>query len=107
MALRTIADLPAINVDEILQRPDLMQNLAESLFEISYMEAAGQYNTYKSKHVKFKNLSAFMLQNIAQEDFDFYGYKIFYDGAGVMGQLNISGNVSVNVNMEPEDWQRY
>ena len=41
MALRTIADLPALNIDQISEREDLLQNLEESLFEISYMENVG------------------------------------------------------------------
>ena len=92
MALRTIADLPAVNIDQIIGREDLMQNLEESLFEISYIENIGQYDTYKSKHIKFSGLSSLMMNSIIYNDFDFYSRKTFWDGINVSGELNLSGD---------------
>lgn len=108
MALRTIADLPALDVDKIIEQPELMQNLEESLFEISYMEALDQYNTYKSKHVKFRGLSGLIVEGIVNGDeYNFYGYKIFWDGIEVHGVLNLSGDLYVNTDMTKEEWSQY
>jgi hypothetical protein len=38
MALRTIADLPALDVDNINENSTFIDNILESIFEISYME---------------------------------------------------------------------
>lgn len=69
------------------------------------MENAGQYDTYKSKHVKFRGLSSLMMNSIINSDFDFYGYKTFYGGIGVSGVLNLSGNFYVNKDVE--NWSDY
>jgi len=105
MALRTIADLPALNIDKIVKDEDLKRNLEESLFEISYMESAGQYDTYTSKHIKFRGLSGLMMDAIINSDFDFYGYKTFYGGIGVSNDLNLSGNFFVNKDVPEEIWK--
>jgi hypothetical protein len=77
MALRTITDLPALNVDKIIGDPNLITNISESIFEVSYMETLDKYDSYKSKHVKFKGLSNLMLNDIVNNDFTFYGLKTF------------------------------
>ena len=101
MALRTIADLPALDVDKILENKEQLQkNLSESIFEISYMETYEYYDTYRSMHIKFKDLTALILDNIANYDFDFYGYKMFYGGIGVSNILELTGNFYVNKNVE-------
>ena len=105
MALRTIADLPAVNIDQIIGREDLMQNLEESLFEISYIENIGQYDTYKSKHIKFSGLSSLMMNSIIYNDFDFYSRKTFWDGINVSGELNLSGDFYINTDIP--NWNDY
>ena len=105
MALRTIADLPALNVDQIIEREDLLRNLEESLFEISYMENVGQYDTYKSKYIKFRGLSSLMMNSIIYNDFDFYSRKTFWGGINVSGELNLSGDLYVNTDIP--NWSDY
>lgn len=105
MALRTIADLPALDVESILEQPALTENLAESLFEISYMESVGQFDSYKSRHVRFGGLSNLMMYGITNSAFDFHGYKMFLDGLGVVGDLNLSG--SLYVNKDNPNWTQY
>lgn len=105
MALRTIADLPALNADYIIERKDLLKNLEESLFEISYMENVGQYDTYKSKHIKYRDLSSLMMNSIIYNDFDFYSRKTFWGGINVSGELNLSGNLYVNTDIP--NWSDY
>ena len=68
MALRTIADLPALDVDGVIESGKF-ENLAESLLEVSYLESPGEgsprYDTYRSKHVKFRGLSNLMLEGVS------------------------------------------
>ena len=106
MALRTIADLPALNVDKIIGDPNLITNISESIFEVSYIETIDKYDSYKSKHVKFKGLSNLMLNDIVNNDFTFYGLKTFQNGINVLSFLNLSGDLYVN-NMAPENWGQY
>ena len=82
-----------------------MRNLDESLFEISYMENAGQYDTYKSKNVKFRGLSSLLMNPIINNDFDFYSRKTFWGGINVSGELNLSGDLYVNTNIP--NWSDY
>ena len=82
-----------------------MRNLEESLFEISYMENVGQYDTYKSKHIKYKSLSSLMMNSIIYNDFDFYSRKTFWGGINVSGELNLSGDLYVNTDIP--NWGDY
>jgi hypothetical protein len=104
MALRTIADLPALDVEKVI-REQRTENLAESLFEISYMEDFGQFDTYKSKYVKFKGLSSLIVDSMANNDFDFYGHKTFYGGVSISNGLDLTGDFLVNDGVD--DWDRY
>jgi hypothetical protein len=105
MALRTIADLPALDVEKISENPNLIKNISESIFEISYMENIDRYDSYKSRHVKFKGLSSLMMNSIINNDFDFYGYKTFWSGTGISGYLDLSGNFLVNDKMLKDEWR--
>lgn len=69
------------------------------------MENVGQYDTYKSKHIKFKGLSSLMMHSIIYNDFDFYSRKTFWDGINVSGELNLSGDLYVNTEMP--NWSDY
>lgn len=46
-----------------------------------------------------------MMNSIANSNFDFYGYKTFYGGIGVVSALNLSGNFYVNKDVE--NWRDY
>jgi len=107
MALRTIADLPALDIETVKDRPDLASNLAESLFEISYMEAVDRYDSYKSRHIKFKGLSSLILDGVSNNDFDFYGHKTFYGGVSISNMLAVSGDFYVNKDVPPDIWNDY
>lgn len=100
MALRTIADLPELDIQSVLKQPDGPDKLADSLFEISYMEEYGGYNTYKSKHIKYHSLSSSLLENISNNEFDFYGHKIFYGGVSISNGLDLSGNFLINAGVD-------
>jgi hypothetical protein len=104
MALRTIADLPALDVEKISENPNLIKNISESIFEISYMENIDRYDSYKSRHVKFKGLSSLMMNSIINNDFDFHGYKTFWSGIGISGYLDLSGDLLVNDKMTKDEW---
>lgn len=104
MALRTIADLPALDVQKVI-REAKTENLAESLFEISYMEDFGQFDTYKSKYVKFKGLSSLIIDELANNNFDFYGHKTFYGGVSISNSLDLTGDFLVNDGID--DWDKY
>ena len=69
------------------------------------MENVGQYDTYKSKHIKFRGLSSLMMHSIIYNDFDFYSRKTFWDGINVSGELNLSGDLYVNTEMP--NWSDY
>lgn len=69
------------------------------------MENVGQYDTYKSKHVKFRSLSSLMLHPIIYNDFDFYDRKTFWGGINVSGELNLSGDLYVNTDIP--NWGDY
>ena len=45
MAIRTIADLPQISINDV-RTDGLCANICNSLFEMSYMSAVGHYSTY-------------------------------------------------------------
>jgi hypothetical protein len=47
------------------------------------------------------------MDNITNNDFDFYGYKTFYGGIGISGFLNLSGNVYINTHIPYENWSQY
>lgn len=71
------------------------------------METLGQYDTYKSKHVRFLGLSSLILDDLVNSPFDFYSYKTFWGGIGVSGELNLSGYFYVNKDLPPEIWKGY
>lgn len=45
MAIRTIADLPQISINDVRDH-SLCANICNSLFEISYMSAVEDHSTY-------------------------------------------------------------
>ena len=100
MALRVITDLPRINIDERKRDRRLSPNLAESAFEISYLSSPGDYKTYVSRQMLYMDLSGLILDEIANSDFDFYGYKTFYGGIGISNMLNLTGDFLVNVDVD-------
>ena len=69
------------------------------------MENVGQYDTYKSKHIKFGGLSSLITNSIVYNDFDFYSTKTFWGGINVSGELNLSGDLYVNTEMP--NWSDY
>ena len=69
------------------------------------MENVGQYDTYKSKQVKFRSLSSLMMHPIIYNDFDFYDRKTFWGGINVSGELNLSGDLYVNTDIP--NWNDY
>lgn len=96
MALRTIADLPALIVDGKVNDERFMEKLGDSLFEISYKSDPGYDNTYISKHVKFVDLSGLLMNALVNRNFDFYGHKTFRGGISSLGASDLSGDFYVN-----------
>jgi hypothetical protein len=42
------------------------------------------------------------MDSVINDDYDFYGYKTFYNGIGVSGYLKLSGDFLHNNEMTPE-----
>ena len=107
MALRTIADLPALDVEKLSKDTAFANNMAESIFEISYKENIDQYDSYKSRHVKFKGLSSLLLDSVINNNYDFTGDKNFYGDVAVSGEFKISGDFLLNEDLLPEECLQY
>lgn len=55
--------------------------------------------------MKLIGLSGFLLNDVINKDFDFYGYKTFHGGIGVSSSLDLSGNFYVNNGVDR--WNAY
>lgn len=107
MALRTIADLPSLDVEKVKRSEELMHNFSESLMEISYMEDYDNWTTYKSKNLKVGSLSSLIADGIVRSDTVICGDWSFDNGVTVNKFFNLSGNLVVNEDPDNDPPDKY